>query len=354
MPEEISIGIVDAKSLPDVFKIWDLSFGSPYSIESVETYVNEHLSLLLAAFHNGKAVAVSALIDFEIHFDDRWIRSGGIAGVATHPSYRRQGLTKKLLRACLQHLYDKRVPLSTLWPFSYQFYERLGWNATNLQYKIEQSMEHLPKGGKARNYQEIPSEEHRLLFALHEQWSEGWNLSIRRNEKRWERMLSLSPQSWLLFKHKEGYMLINLKDAEQGTFRVREWCYLSDEAFLDGLALLSQMDSQFNRVGWLSGETDSLLKLGIPQQPPKIEMLPGMMSRVVHPEAFAELLPNKLDGLKIVDPLGIANTEGPGEEIGPGELVQLATGFFQGPFSEKYAKHFKIAGAKKAFSIEKY
>ncbi|MBY0358709.1 MAG: GNAT family N-acetyltransferase [Candidatus Obscuribacterales bacterium] len=343
-----------SESLPQVIKLWDLSFGPPYNIQSASDYAKKHLSLLLTAYDKDKVAAVAGILDFDLHFAGQWTKTGGIAGVATHPSYRRQGLTRRLLEAALKELYNNRVPLATLWPFSYRFYENFGWSVSDVQYKIEQNIASLPQTGKASNYQEIPAENHSQVHALHDAWCEKWNLSMRRAKKRWSMLLSKPGASWLLLKHQAGYMLINLRDADQGTLIIREWCYLSQEAFADGLAWLAQMDSQFKKVRFLAAETDSLFSMGIPHSPAEIIMQPGMMSRVVHPEAFAELLPKPLSGIQIMDPLGVSSSKEKGEAIGPGELVQLVSGFFKEPANKKLAHLHAIAGMSKTFSVEKY
>ena len=54
-----------------------------------------------------------------------------------------------------------------------------------------------------------------------------------------------------LYVHKDGYMVWNLSDSHNKSLQITEWCYLTDEAFSDGLALLSQMDSQYEKVSWI-------------------------------------------------------------------------------------------------------
>lgn len=152
-------------------------------------------------------------------------------------------------------------------------------------------------------------------------------------------------------------MIIDMKDVAHDALVIREWCYLSERAFRDGLAILAQLDSQFAKVRWLCGEIDSYLRLGISNPVPTIELRPGMMSRVLHLPAFEELLSMKLSDIKIVDPLGISDGGdggGSGCTIGPGHLVQIVTGFAEPPPSSGLDHLYKIAGQKRAFSVEKF
>lgn len=352
--DETSIENVRPEHWAEVFKLWDLSFGMPYDIHAQEEYVKRNLSLCLAAIHNNKVAAVAAVIDFEMMFAGKAVPCAGISAVATHPSYRRQGLTRKLLQNILSQLYEKRIPLASLWPFSYQFYESFGWSVTDLQCQTELTITDIPKVGSPLHYDEIAVENCDSLFELHNEWCKRWNLSLARNKFRWQRMFSKPDASWFILKHQDGYMLANLNEGDKTTLVIREWCYLSEKAFQDGLAVLRQMDSQFSRVRWTSGETDSLLKLGVPPNAPTMRLIPGMMTRVVHPQAFEEILPVKLTGARIVDPLEVSSTTGPGENIGPGALVQLVTGFFQQPPSGALGSLYKIGGNQKAFSVEKF
>lgn len=377
LQDEVTIERIRPEALPEVFRIWDLSFAPPYSTIFPDDYARNQLSFLLGAIHKGKVAAVCGVINFQMRFGSSVMPCGGIAAVATHPSYRRHGLTGRLLKATLDWLYQERYPLSCLWPFKYSFYEHYGWCVSDKQFRVTLDIDAIQKVGSPGGYEEVLSElftnedarrslltspdlfgENEPLPARHREWCQMWNLSLKRAPQRWRRLFSGPTANWLAFQHADGYMLIERSESQEETLVVREWCYMTDRAFHDGLALLSQLDSQYQKVSYLAGEVDSLLKLGVPHDA-AITYLPGMMTRIVHPGAFEDAIGTKLTDVRIVDPTGISNTHQDAEfdeldTIGPGQLVQLVTGFFDEAPTANLQRLHKVRGKQKAFTVERF
>jgi len=346
-----SVRVVPGGDFSKAVDIWGMAFG--FSQEWKERsfrYANERLSTLLGAYEGDELQALAGIIDFELHLGDLWIPCGGICAVATRPPHRRRNVVNVLLRECLKGLHARRVPVSSLWPFSYPFYQRMGWATTDMKYSIESDLAPLRRCGDSRGYKQHPVTDIQVLMPLHERWVERSNLSIKRTAERWDWLLTRPELDCNVFVHQDGYMVWNLKKRE-GVLEVKEWAYLTEEAFLDGLTLLSQMDSQYRKAQWVSSEIDLLNRLGTSDPIATINVIPGMMSRVVHVDAFRELLPMKSPALPIRDSLGVS---GPPDESGydPGELVQLVTGFWRNPPSHLPVELNAVLAGQQAFSGE--
>src|SRR6202035_1296525 len=144
----------------------------------------------------------------------------------------------ELLTNCVQKLHDDKVPVSALWPFSYSFYERLGWSVTNMQHQVEVNLSALrTAGGDSGAYRSHGIDNLEPAMKLHERWNEQLNLSLRRNLYRWQKKMEDARFRYRLFVHKEGYMLWDLEHSTDRSLYVSEWCYLSEQAFVDGLAI---------------------------------------------------------------------------------------------------------------------
>jgi predicted acetyltransferase len=326
--------------------------------DKVRDFCLDGVSYLVGAFEGEKLAACACIIDFDMHLGERWVKCGGIAGVATYAEYRRQRLVRELLKNCLQKLYEDRVPISALWPFSYSFYERLGWSVTDMRHQAVVALSALRTvGGDSSAYRSVSPEELRTVQRLHEEWSEQLNLSLRRNDYRWQMMMDDPRFRYRLFLHKDGYMLWNFGESQDRTLYVSEWCYTSDQAFVDGLALISQMDSQFDKVRMALPEIDKFLRIVGVGSSPEIKLLPGMMSRVVHLESFLECLPGRHKAeIDVMDPLGVtaADDNRPVREAGPGALMQHVTSFWKTPSPEFPEELYGVAANFPPFSIERY
>jgi len=346
-----SIQPVPSSHFARAVDIWGMAFGfSQEWRERSLRYANDRLSTLLGAYESDELQALAGVIDFELQLGERWIPCGGICAVATNPPHRRRNVVNLLLTECLKGLHERRVPISSLWPFSYPFYQRMGWATTDMKYLVESDLAPLRKIGDSRRYKQHPITDIHVFMPLHERWVSGHNLGIRRSAERWDWLLTRPELECHVFVHRDGYMIWNLKKRE-GTLEVKEWCYLTEEAFLDGLTLLSQMDSQYQKVQWVSSEIDSLLRLGVSDPVATISVIPGMMSRVVHVEAFRESLPVKSPELPVSDPLGVSGSAN-GLGFGPGELVQLVTGYWRNPPGHLPAELNAVVADQQAYSGE--
>jgi predicted acetyltransferase len=343
-----------------VVDLWNLAFGSPDSPPQPEwhdyalEFCEKGHEYMVGAYEGSSLAATSSVIDFPMHVGNRWVTCGGIAGVATHPQHRRQKLVNKLLADCLQHLHKRRVPISALWPFNYDFYGAMGWSVTDHRYEIKTSVAALNTvNGRARAYDSIALTDHAYAKELHFRWIQTHNLSMERSHFRWKNLLSGWGNANRLYVHQDGYMVWNMTASKDRILRIAEWCYLTDQAFLDGLKLIAQMDSQFDQVVWIGAETDTLYRLVGPSKLHHIEQQPGMMSRVVHLEAFLEDL-GAPDGLQISDPLAVTAPKLETDEPGPGALVQHVSGFWRAPNPKLPKSLYKVAGQYPAFSAERY
>src|SRR5262245_46957601 len=281
---------VEDQDLDKVIDLWALAFkiagidtiaGDPeHRVRSLR-YAKETLTHLIGAYHDDEPVAVAGIIDFDVKLGDRWLKAGGIAAVATSPPHRRRNLVKRLLTECNQWLHERRVPLSVLWPFSYPFYERMGYAITDMPYKVTIDLNHLPAArGEAGRYKDIKLSDFEKVMPLHDKWMDRHNLGVRRSRHRWDMFLTDRRYLRRLYIHNDGYILFNVPDAKDKDLEIVEWCHLSERAFLDGLELLRHMNSQFTTASWLTPELQSLLEFAGMSAQPAINVVPGMMSRV--------------------------------------------------------------------------
>ncbi len=322
--------LLNADDTTAVADLWTMSFGPPFHIHDPVNYAEQQLSYLVGAFSDGKLQAAAGITDFDLHIEDRWLKAGGIAAVATNPAHRRQGVVDSLLRNCVEHLHESGVGIACLWPFSYGFYEHFGWSTTDMQYSIQIALQGLHKLGDARQYKLAALHEFETLMPMHQTWCQQFNMSLSRVERRWLRWLFNPDFVGRMFIHPEGYMILDLLHSKDRKLVIREWAYLSSEAFADGLALLGQMDSQFDTVTWNDGQTEPLLKAGIFDAITEIKLKPGMMSRVVNVESLSAALKLPLTDYPVHDPLGVSTQNVSQSEstkaLSPGQLMHLVCG----------------------------
>jgi len=249
----------------------------------------------------------------------------------------------------------------------------MGWAVSDLQHVIETQARVLPDKGNSSTYIRIHPSKYELLKPIHEKWIESVNLGIRRGDLQWSRLLNHPLRETCVFMHDEGYMLWNVKDPSDRTLEIVEWAWLTETAFRDGLSLLRNMeDLHFDKVRWTTCDPEPLLSFGISAPMPSITVKPALMSRILHTDAFVELLGRDVPPFAVNDPLAISNhykidsidsaTESAVKSssngssgqllLGPGEIVQATTGFWSKRPAHIPESLFNITGDKRNFTVE--
>lgn len=361
VPESLTEKVID---------LWIAAFGEG-SRSYWRSYASEGLNRLYGAVEGDEVLAVAGSIDFDMRFADQWMPGGGIAAVATHPDRRGQGLAKRVLTECLLDMRHRKIALACLGTAIHSFYERLGWSISDWANTVEIgeiALAELAAGGDADKYEAYAQEEALdVVMPIHEQWVSSYTYGIRRDRRRWLRQLTEPGFAGEFHIHAEGYMLIDRTAmAREGKCVVAEWAYLNERAFRDGLALLSSKLSRSSLTGarWRDAHAQPFANYhGQLKEQPTITVRPGGMSRVVDLAAFAERLAEqapdlrrRLQSVGISDPLGVTAAHNP-YGIGPGELVQLVTGFrgaSAAAWPAELAELSGIAGQAPAFCAEVY
>ncbi|HEY9679378.1 MAG TPA: GNAT family N-acetyltransferase [Drouetiella sp.] len=345
--------IIDLWSLAFNIEDADPTVGTRHARDSIIALCERGMDYIVGAYDGDYLASAAAVIEFPMHFGGEWITCGGLAGVATHPQYRRQGLVKMLVTDCLRSMNKREIPISALWPFEYEFYAPMGYATTNRRLKVDlltKTLAHVK--GNSRNYKAVELGEQHEAKAAHKRWIGNYNLSMERSAFRWMHMLFPPGSRRRLYVHRDGYMIWNLSASFEKILQIQEWCYLTEEAFRDGIALLAQLDSQYDHAVYFAAETETLYKVVGPSKSQNVQSMPGMMTRVVNVDAFMNTIkaPNTVS---IRDPLGISGAVESGEGH-PGELIQHVTGFWSEPQAGLPLDLYKKAAALPAYSAEMY
>ena len=93
----------------------------------------------LCAFDGGRMAASFATIPFTMRVNGNAMALGGVSAVATHPSYRRQGLMRRLMTEATSTMRDHGQSIAALWASQAAIYQRFGYSigSHNRSYTID-------------------------------------------------------------------------------------------------------------------------------------------------------------------------------------------------------------------------
>ena len=142
-----------------------------------------------------RLLAALRIWPFLAYFQGRPVPTGGVASVASWPEVRRQGLVGRLIRESLELMRAEGQAVSALYPFSYPFYRRYGWDLAFTQTLYQIPMGELdafrrPPGGHFR-----PAEPDDLpaLDALYRRFVRRWNGPLLRESSWWQQRVLNHP-----------------------------------------------------------------------------------------------------------------------------------------------------------------
>jgi predicted acetyltransferase len=243
-------------------------------------------------FVDGALAAKYTLLDLETWIHGVPFAMGGIAGVATWPEFRRQGLVAQLLSHSLETMRDKGMTVSFLSPFSFAFYRKFGWETYTEYKQYELKREQLPAGlqtpGRVKRVQRDPA----ILQPIYEAHARTYTGTLLRTEEWWrDRLFRWKKGSAAVYENEQGegrgYVYYHVSER---TMEVHELVSLDEEARRGLWDFLRNHDSMIEKLR-VSAPSDDALPFLLPDPRVKQEIVPYFMARIVDAAAFVAAYP---------------------------------------------------------------
>lgn len=115
-------------------------------------------------------------------FDGHDVKMGGIGGVSTLPQWRRQRVIRRCFEQALADMYDQGFVLSSLYPFSTNYYRKFGYenNAGVWTWTVPFDALPAPLGDEGTVEQLLPGDDLTPLLEIYREFYKDCNLSVRR------------------------------------------------------------------------------------------------------------------------------------------------------------------------------
>ncbi|UUZ83497.1 GNAT family N-acetyltransferase [Paenibacillus sp. P26] len=240
------------------------------------------------AFVDGQLASKLTILQLETWIQGKQMAMGGIASVATWPEFRRGGLVSRLLGQALQSMRDSGQTVSFLYPFSFGFYRKYGWETFADYKKYEIPADLLPKlrpqpGRIVRLTEELAE----ALDPIYSSFASRYNGTLVRTEAWWKRSILDRKTGTAAVYYDEdgnakGYVFYQVKEKE---CTVHELVWLDHQARLALWRFLADHDSMIEKVV-LRAPADDKLPFLLDNPRIKQEIVPYFMARIVDAAAF--------------------------------------------------------------------
>jgi predicted acetyltransferase len=242
-------------------------------------------------FDEGNLSAKLAILPLQVYIQGKSYPMGGIAGVATWPENRRQGLVAKLLTHALEKMNESGRLLSFLHPFSIPFYRKFGWEVYCEYKKYTIPVDKLPRktetdGNVKRDVNDIE-----LMDSLYSAFATRYNGVLDRTKEWWEQsVIDEDGHNAVYYSSSgtpEGYCLYKI---EKRDLIIDEFVYLNEQARQGLWTYICNHDSMITQVSLKLVPADDILPYLLPDPRVPQENYPYFMARIVNVKSFVEAL----------------------------------------------------------------
>jgi predicted acetyltransferase len=137
---------------------------------------------VLGWFDGDKLISQVAVYPFQVNIFGKVFEMGGLTGVGTYPEYANLGLMYKLIRQALTEMKERKQSISYLYPYSFPFYRRRGWEIISDKMTFEVKDYQLPKVKKVSGYVERKNTEHPDIRKVYKEFSSKRHVAMIRND----------------------------------------------------------------------------------------------------------------------------------------------------------------------------
>ncbi|CUU05138.1 Predicted acetyltransferase [Armatimonadetes bacterium GBS] len=277
----------------------DLPTARPYFYDDPYYPHNQRWGLWVEESGRRRLVSVLTAVPLQMWIGERAVPFMGIAGVATHPAYRRRGYATHLLRQVAETLREQAVPVAVLQAFDHNFYRRLGWETVGTLARLRIEPSRLP-AYPITGVRRAEFADYEALIALHRQLAPRKTGMLVRDDLRWDYLLWNFRNKWV-FEHAgaiEGYLIHDYLEGGW-VLRVREFLWRTERARRALLGWLARNGDHVRQIEF-AGTLSELQALGIiplserhsqPEEPlARYELLAGFMARLLDTQRLLETL----------------------------------------------------------------
>lgn len=207
--------------------------------------------------------AVLGVIDYDCYFGPNSILSmGGIAAVATLPASRGKGYAGVLLDSALERMRDAGQVISMLGPFSFEFYQRYGWDWVGVARQYSLPARLLKGSVETEKVREATSGDDSSIRDCYARHAKQYRSSLVRTDFQWDDLLADTPNEFtatVVYEDSgriDGYL--TYRGGSREKLGIREFVALTPNAQLGLLGLLRRLDMSFGRFEWKAPVDDKL------------------------------------------------------------------------------------------------
>ena len=274
------------------FYLWTQAFergsrGSQEEQEEEWQSQKDSDSYTCGVFDDGGTMQAALLVlNYRIYLGENSIvPMGGIGGVACLPACRGKGYAGAVIRYALEQMRETGHIVSTLYPFSWDYYRRFGWEWVGVKRHYSVPTGVLRPSPETEHVRAFRDGDKPLIESLYAQYARRYRGALQRSEREWNGMLDDKKDKFTytyLYERDgtaEGYL--TYRGGEKDNTGLREFVALTPRAQRGLIGLLKRHEMQVNKFSWSAPEDDPLWLTHEYQWETETKLMPTVSGRVV-------------------------------------------------------------------------
>ena len=229
--------------------------------------------------------AMVGVIKYRVHVGaGSIVPMGGVAAVACLPASRGKGYAGVCLKYSLEQMREAGQVVSTLFPFSFDYYDRLGWAWVGVTRSYEVPTRILRPSPETEAVRAATEGDRPAIAAAYTQFASRYRGAIVRDEKMWNQVLNNTDEQYrytYVYEPEtgvEGYL--TYVGGKREETKLREFIALTPRAQRALLGLLRRHEMQIDKFTW-EAPSDDLLWSTLYHWDLNTKLEPTAMSRIV-------------------------------------------------------------------------
>ncbi len=209
---------------------------------------------------NETLMAQIAVKDYKVTYNGKTVGCVGIAGVSTYPEYRRSGCIRAIFNEIFKRCEEKGWDLSLLYPFSYRYYRKFGYELAfrhkeiTVPFAFLTHIERNNDGVLYKGQKEILEG----LLDVYGKYAEKMNLCMARNDGKVYSSDPIKTKKYTYLWYSENSPVSYATVTPDGeTLVVNELVYTDVKSLYGILGFLRLFDGQYKNVFFRLLESDS-------------------------------------------------------------------------------------------------
>lgn len=203
---------------------------------------------LLIVEDEGQIVSTLICQPMPVYVNGGLVSHASTGAVATIPEARNRGCAGVMMAECVRLLRKEKVSLSSLWPFSFEYYRKYGWEIGAEVRGYSAPAEVFAKLGDASTTREAEDGDLQQVRRVYDGWAQGYNCLTQRSDVWWDRVVPFrmlpkeAEQGTIVHLTRgkiDGYAAYRINDGEQKSATVLELAFMQAEHRRDMLARLA-------------------------------------------------------------------------------------------------------------------